>query len=385
MPTTSKDTCFASAARDDGATIESQHRLVCSRDIPMVLDAIPVVAMVLNHHRQVVFGNRRLLTALGIDDLRQVLGQRPGEVFRCRRVPRSPSGCGTSDFCIHCGAVRSILLGLAGREAVRECTMLRENDAGDTETLELMISSTPVDLEGETYLIFTITDISHEKRRRALERIFFHDVLNTVGGIQGLMGYLAEEVPENLREDAQLIHRVVEQLTEEIGSQRQLLAAEANELESQHIPLYADEMLVIVACAYRNIPLAADKRIETHSCPCETPFVSDPVLLRRVLGNLVKNALEATTAGGRVALGCEIEDSAVTFWVQNEAAVPDIVRPRVFERSFSTKGEGRGLGTYGARLLTERYLGGTVSFASNEAEGTVFRVRLPLNPAREEQ
>jgi signal transduction histidine kinase len=51
---------------------------------------------------------------------------------------------------------------------------------------------------------------------------------------------------------------------------------------------------------------------------------------------------------------------------------------RIFSRSFSTKGVGRGLGTYSIKLLTERYLGGRADFVSNREDGTVFRVRLPL-------
>jgi sensor histidine kinase regulating citrate/malate metabolism len=49
---------------------------------------------------------------------------------------------------------------------------------------------------------------------------------------------------------------------------------------------------------------------------------------------------------------------------------------QLFQRSFSTKGTGRGLGTYSIRLLTENYLEGKVSFVSNEAEGTVFSIEL---------
>lgn len=381
MVNTATDTCFAPAERDDPATIERQHRLVLSHNMALVLDAMPVIALVLNRRRQTVFGNHRLLDALGLTDLGAVLGRRPGELFDCLRATTAPNGCGTGDFCVHCGAVRSILLGLAGEEAMRECTMLRTDGSGLPETLELMVSSSPVELDGEPFLIFSITDVSHEKRRRALERIFFHDVLNTVGGIQGLMELLTEEVPEPLREDALLIHQVVEQLVEEIGSQRQLLAAESNELETQSIPLHANEIMAVVAAAFRNRALAADKSIEVRRCQDTTPFRSDPVLLRRVLVNLVKNALEASEPGGRVTLDCDADSTAVTFRVGNAAVVPAAVRPRVFERSFSTKGVGRGLGTYGAKLLTERYLGGTIGFASAEGEGTEFWIRLPLGPS----
>lgn len=381
MSAANDDTCFAPGPRDDGAVIQRQYELVVSRDIPLVLDAIPVIALVLNQRRQMVFGNQRLAEALGIADIREVLGRRPGEIFHCLRATVGPAGCGTGDFCVHCGAVHSILRGLAGQEAVRECTMIRETEGSSLETLELMVSSTPIVLDGEPFVIFSITDVSHEKRRRALERVFFHDVLNTAGGIQGLMALLAEEVPEPLREDALHIHQVVEQLVEEIGSQRQLLAAESNELEIRRIPVFPADILSMVANAFRLRAQASDNVIVVCACSINPPFVSDPVLLRRVLANLVKNALEASVPGDTVALGCDVAPTAVTFRVRSAAAVPEAVRPRIFERSFSTKGQGRGLGTYGAKLLTERFLGGTIGFTSAEGEGTEFWVRLPLGQA----
>jgi hypothetical protein len=44
----------------------------------------------------------------------------------------------------------------------------------------------------------------------------------------------------------------------------------------------------------------------------------------------------------------------------------------MFQRNFSTKGPGRGVGTYSVRLLTERYLGGQVSLLSSPESGTRF-------------
>ena len=52
-------------------------------------------------------------------------------------------------------------------------------------------------------------------------------------------------------------------------------------------------------------------------------------------------------------------------------------RLQVFQRSFSTKGSGRGLGTYSMRLLTEHYLRGSVGFTSSAAEGTTFFASYP--------
>jgi sensor histidine kinase regulating citrate/malate metabolism len=52
--------------------------------------------------------------------------------------------------------------------------------------------------------------------------------------------------------------------------------------------------------------------------------------------------------------------------------MPPEVQLQIFQRSFSTKGKGRGVGTYSMKLLTERYLGGKLAFTSAAGEGTTF-------------
>ncbi len=105
---------------------------------------------------------------------------------------------------------------------------------------------------------------------------------------------------------------------------------------------------------------------------CWTPIRTDRTLLRRVLGNLIKNALEASAPGETVTVGFDARPLP-TFSVHNSSTMPEAVRLQVFQRSFSTKAQvGRGLGTYSVKLLTERYLGGTVRFCSEEGSGTTF-------------
>ncbi len=60
--------------------------------------------------------------------------------------------------------------------------------------------------------------------------------------------------------------------------------------------------------------------------------------------------------------------------------MPEAVQLQLFQRSFTTKGLGRGIGTYSIRLLTERYLGGKVSFTSTPAAGTRFELSFPKGP-----
>jgi signal transduction histidine kinase len=99
--------------------------------------------------------------------------------------------------------------------------------------------------------------------------------------------------------------------------------------------------------------------------------------LLRVLINIVKNALEATPPHGRIRLWCEREESSITFKVWNVGEMPPEVALRVFQRYFSTKDQGRGLGTYSIKLIGEQYLKGSVDFTTS-SEGTVFSFRLPV-------
>jgi len=70
----------------------------------------------------------------------------------------------------------------------------------------------------------------------------------------------------------------------------------------------------------------------------------------------------------------------VDFSVNNPSKMSIEVQKQIFQRSFSTKGSGWGIGTYSMKLFGEKYLGGTVSFESSEEEGTTFHIVLPKDP-----
>jgi signal transduction histidine kinase len=57
--------------------------------------------------------------------------------------------------------------------------------------------------------------------------------------------------------------------------------------------------------------------------------------------------------------------------------MPNDVASKIFRRFFSTKGASRGIGTYAAKLLTEKYLGGKIGFSTAVDTGTTFTVAYP--------
>jgi signal transduction histidine kinase len=368
------DTLFAPAEREPPEKVLIQYRRLLGYDFSwQLLDAVPDIFLILNDKRQIVFTNKMLPESLGYQDPRDVLGLRPGEAVACVHATEMPGGCGTSEFCRNCGAVRAILSSLRGEELIDECRILRENG----QALDLRVWATPMQVDGERFSTFAIQDISHEKRRRVLERAFFHDLLNIAGGLQGFVELLRESPPDKIEEPREWIYAISQHLIEEINAQKQLAAAENNELSVRPAPVQSLKFLREVVETYKNHDVAEDRVIAIDPRAQNVWFVSDLRLLRRIIGNMLKNALEAINVGETVTLSCQSDEEGVRFTVHNPGFIPRDVQLQIFQRSFSTKGNGRGIGTYSMKLLSERYLGGEVSFTTSPEGGTLFWARYP--------
>jgi signal transduction histidine kinase len=163
----------------------------------------------------------------------------------------------------------------------------------------------------------------------------------------------------------------------EIRSQRLLLAAERNELQVTLTQASSRQLLETVVQTYRHHSLAKGKTIVIAPYPVAFIFPTDETLLHRVLGNLLKNALEASQPGDPIELGAEERPEHFVFWCHNRQPIPPPIQLQMFQRSFSTKGPGRGIGTYSIRLLTERFLGGRVTLSSSPEAGTRIELSFP--------
>jgi signal transduction histidine kinase len=146
-------------------------------------------------------------------------------------------------------------------------------------------------------------------------------------------------------------------------------------VEAQEV--HSLELLYRIIRQFHSHSVAKGKELIVDPAAEHFTFVSDPVLLRRVLINLVKNALEAVEEGATVKLGAYSDRDSVYLTVHDVAVMPSEIQLNVFSRSFSTKGIGRGLGTYSIKLISEKYLRGQASFISNAEVGTQFTVRYP--------
>ena len=368
-------TSHAPALRYTNGQLESQFKTILeNKQLVNFVESISQMVLILNKHRQVVYANKSykdFCRQLNHDPL---IGKRPGETFNCANAFKSGAGCGTTNACKSCGAVNAILDSQKGKRSTKECQILTtENNA-----LDLEVTASPLDIESEKLTIFSVNDISAEKRRKSLERVFIHDILNSAGAISGLSSILKEiDDAEQLKDIAQTIEGASQSLIEEIQSQREFGAAERGELQLQTKQVNSKDVLSELQRTYAKHELNAGKPIliSTESIDCTVN--TDLVLLRRILGNMIKNAIEMNVPHDTITLLSKERQDVVEFSVHNNSVVPEKVKYQLFKRFFSTKGQGRGLGTYSMKLFGEKYLNGKVGFTSSEETGTTFYIQLP--------
>jgi two-component system NtrC family sensor kinase len=113
----------------------------------------------------------------------------------------------------------------------------------------------------------------------------------------------------------------------------------------------------------------------------------DAAQMEQMILDLVMNALEATPAGGRVAVtaGANADGKALVVTVSdNGCGIADEHRGRIFEPFFTTKtgGKGVGLGLAVVYGIVNRH-GGRIDLESRVGSGTAFSIHLPMEPPQE--
>ena len=223
-------TKFAPAERASREELEKQVAIF--RDNAILnefLNKIPAVFLILNKYRQIVYMNNGALEFTGLDDITSIIGERPGETIGCIHSREEEWGCGTTESCTYCGAIIAILESQKGKPAVEDCRLIL---GSDEKAYDLRIWASPLVTNKEDFTVITIQDIQNEKWRSFLERIFFHDILNTATGLQGTIDLLIN-YKEKVNTDELMARakRITKNLIEEIQSQQLLIAAENEILE----------------------------------------------------------------------------------------------------------------------------------------------------------
>ena len=205
-----------------------------------------------------------------------------------------------------------------------------------------------------------------------------HDIRNPLQAIMGDVYLLKSDLsslPEG--EEKESMQESLESIEQNVAYVNKIV----QDLQDFARPLKPDSREVDVEALCEGILFknGVPENVE-KSCKVERKakkIFSDPDLLRRVLSNLVSNAIQAMPNGGRLFVNAFREAGDVVITVGDTGmGIPEEARSKLFMPLFTTKSKGQGFGLAVVRRITEA-LGGTIDFESEVGKGTKFNVRLP--------
>ncbi|MGH9494814.1 MAG: heavy metal sensor histidine kinase [Candidatus Sulfotelmatobacter sp.] len=164
-----------------------------------------------------------------------------------------------------------------------------------------------------------------------------------------------------------------------------LARADAGQHPLERTEFYLDEL---AAECVRNVRTLASARNIAVSCKSEreAPIQADETLLRRMLLNVLDNAIKYTPSGGSVAVRCAEQDGTYKLSVQDSGpGIPAELQSKIFERFFrgdkarsraESDGGGAGLGLSIASWIASAH-GGDLNLVRSSADGSTFTATLP--------
>jgi len=209
-----------------------------------------------------------------------------------------------------------------------------------------------------------------------------HDILQPLNAARLYVTSLIERQGEG--EDAQLIRNVdasLEAVEEIFGALLDISRLDTGAMRPDFVSVRIDDLLRQLEVEFS--PLAREKGLELRFVPCSLAVRSDRRLLRRLLQNLVSNAIKYTPKG-RVLVGCRRRKNRLRIDICDTGlGIPASQRKNVF-REFHRLNEGakvaRGLGL-GLSIVERiaRVLNHKVELRSAAGEGSRFSVEVPVS------
>lgn len=225
-----------------------------------------------------------------------------------------------------------------------------------------------------------------EQLKNNFVSLISHDLKTPIAKIQAVIDRLnaQQNLPDHMQEDFTSLKTYSNELNRYIQSILKVLRVESRDFKI--IKETADINGVIENVVERLRPLAATKNIAIH-LQLEPMFLIefDVTLITEVILNLVENAIKYTPPNGQVTLHTtetsteiliEIKDTGEG--ISNEDQM-HIWKKFVRGRNQNLKTKGTGLGLYLVKYFIELH-GGQISLQSKIGEGTVFNIRLPIEP-----
>ena len=129
-----------------------------------------------------------------------------------------------------------------------------------------------------------------------------------------------------------------------------------------------------------SITIPANISVQTQMDNNFPQVKADPQLIKRVLTNLVTNAVQAMPNGGQLTVKSQANpEGQVSVTVEDTGVgIPEKIKPQIFTPLFTTKPRGQGFGLAVCKRVIEAH-GGSICFESQEGKGAKFTIQFPAS------
>ena len=219
---------------------------------------------------------------------------------------------------------------------------------------------------------------AEETQRRSVLADIAHELRTPLSIIRGQAEAIADGIyPADAEHMAPIVSATesLEMLVNDLGT---LTLAESGALRLHREPIdvavLVNETLQAFGAEARAAGVALSERLDVNLPALD----ADPGRMRGVLGNLVRNALAHTRAGGTIGVEGVASNGWILLTVRDDGAgIPADLMPRVFDRFVKgPSSTGSGLGLAIVRDVVEAH-GGSVSAGGTDAGGAAITLRLP--------
>ena len=189
--------------------------------------------------------------------------------------------------------------------------------------------------------------------------------------------------PEELRASLDTVKRESERLGRVVDDLFLLARADAGEPAAPPVELYLDELAADAVRAIRAVAEAEGVRLRSESDGADLPFRGDEALLRRLVTNLLDNAVKYTPRGGTVTVSTRREKGRYVLDVADTGpGIAPEIQPHIFTRfvrdpEAARRKHGAGLGLAIARWIAARH-GGRLDLTRSDSSGSTFTLALPI-------
>jgi len=243
-------------------------------------------------------------------------------------------------------------------------------DSGDKERMEDKLRSYTEELE-------SIVD----KRTQALVEA---EKMAAAGKLASMVGHDLRGPLQSIRNATYLIKRQPQKLEEMLGSidssvDRALAMLEELRSSTRETPINAKatDITMLVRDAMRDTLVPEEVEISEIFDNDPVTAEVDALKLRRVVDNLLRNAMEAMPNGGKATVEVSHgEGEAVIKVADNGVGIPKEQLPELFKPFHTTKVRGMGLGLAYSLKAVQAH-GGKIDVESTLGKGTTFTVRIP--------